>query len=467
MAIRSPSPMAPSYFPLRFYLAQSSTLGLLVIYDLADPLPHLRSRVSYPRDLIHLDSMAYHPPETLTGPGRTQNNVAIAFLILTWFFIALRVWTRTYVINNFGWDDTTMLLAGAIFTVYCATMLVLTAHGGAAHITDYAHMARLIKWTIIGEATYLATIMVLKISLGIFFGRIVVVPWHLRIIYITVIVNVLSNASAFVYVLLRCGPDIDQYLFMQLQYKCTPRNLDNFFAYQQAALTTFTDLVFATLPVFILWNTNMDLRSKLSVGFILSLAGLGIICSILRFRYIDGLTDVTDFFWNATNIAIWSTIEPGAGIIAGCLACLRPFVKSVFVKARSIRSSIDASKKDTSEASKSGHTHPGPRAAMMEEFCQPEKRARSNNHPQYDENTQARGRLHGEGDSAECILESMEPAYIFPSRSHESLDLDNESSAKRDSQSSLSPTDRTRVGSYDRSVLSTSAGTGKGTSWYV
>jgi len=33
----------------------------------------------------------------------------------------------------------------AIFTVYCATMIYLTANGGAAHITDMAMMTRLIK----------------------------------------------------------------------------------------------------------------------------------------------------------------------------------------------------------------------------------------------------------------------------------------------------------------------------------
>ena len=40
---------------------------------------------------------------------------------------------------------------------------------------------------------------------------------------------------------------------------------------------------------------------------------------------------------NAVNVAIWSTIEPGAGIIAGCLATLRPLLKIALVRARSIK----------------------------------------------------------------------------------------------------------------------------------
>lgn len=101
-----------------------------------------------------------------------------------------------------------------------------------------------------------------------------------------------------------------------------------------AAFTTLTDVFFFILPIMVLWSANMDRKSKLSVGFILCLAALGCICSMIRFRYVEGLTQIEDFFWNAVNIAIWSTIEAGACIIAGCLATLRPLLKCAFNQAR-------------------------------------------------------------------------------------------------------------------------------------
>ena len=87
----------------------------------------------------------------------------------------------------------------------------------------------------------------------------------------------------------------------------------------------------------------MRLRSKFSVGFILCLAASACICSMIRFRYVDGLTQVDDFFWDATNIGIWSTIECGASIVAGCLATLRPLLTGVFAKAGSITKSLRSS----------------------------------------------------------------------------------------------------------------------------
>jgi hypothetical protein len=127
---------------------------------------------------------------------------------------------------------------------------------------------------VISEATYVIAMMMLKISLGIFFARIVVKPWQIGLIYVNVGVNIFSSAAAFFYVLFRCGANIDDYVMQQLANRCTPRTLDRFMAYQQAAVTTLTDVVFVTLPVLILWNANMSRRSKISVGFILCLATL-------------------------------------------------------------------------------------------------------------------------------------------------------------------------------------------------
>ncbi|KAF2033980.1 hypothetical protein EK21DRAFT_57466 [Setomelanomma holmii] len=270
--------------------------------------------------------MARHSDDSTARSGEQSERITIAFLALAWFFILLRIWTRTYIISNFGWDDSTMIM---LFTVYCAALLYIGMNGGGTHVTGFSQLQLLTKWVVVSEATYIIATMTLKISLGIFFARIVIKPLQIGIIYVNLGINVFSSAASFFYCLFRCGPNLDHYVMQQLAHQCTPQTLDRFVAYTQAAVTTLTDLVFLFLPVFILWNANMTRQSKISVGFILSLAALGVICSGLRFRYVDGLTQVDDFFWNAVNISIWSTIECGASIIAGCLATLRPLLKRI------------------------------------------------------------------------------------------------------------------------------------------
>jgi hypothetical protein len=90
-----------------------------------------------------------------------------------------------------------------------------------------------LQWAVTSEACYVLTMMVLKISLGIFFARIIVKRWHFIVIYVTVGTCVFSSAAAFFYVFFRCGPDLDNYVMQQLADQCTPVKLDLFIAYQQ------------------------------------------------------------------------------------------------------------------------------------------------------------------------------------------------------------------------------------------
>lgn len=53
-----------------------------------------------------------HGNDELAQAGEQSERITIAFLALAWFFIILRVWTRTWIIASFGWDDATMILAG-------------------------------------------------------------------------------------------------------------------------------------------------------------------------------------------------------------------------------------------------------------------------------------------------------------------------------------------------------------------
>lgn len=78
--------------------------------------------------------------------------------------------------------------------------------------------------------------MTVKISVGIFFARIVVARWHIMLIYVTIGVNVFSSVAAFFYCIFRCGPNVDRYVLQQLKNECTSRGLDRFMAYQSGKM---------------------------------------------------------------------------------------------------------------------------------------------------------------------------------------------------------------------------------------
>ncbi|KAF2815709.1 uncharacterized protein BDZ99DRAFT_432408 [Mytilinidion resinicola] len=294
-----------------------------------------------------------HTNHDVASRGIEQRDVAIAFLVATWVFVLLRIYVRGYMIRNFGWDDSIMILANLVFTMYCVAILYTEAHGAGTHLSDLAAINKIINWTIAAQAIYIVTICFLKISLGIFFNRIVVKPWQKTLILVVVVVSTVQSVANFFFAIFRCGAPVGDYLTKQIAGQCASRRTNLILLYMHAAVTTITDWIFAGLPVAVVWDAKMDVRTKCSVGFILSLGAFGSICSIVRFFYIDGLTRTDDFFWNATNTAIWSTIEPGVGIIAGSLATMRPLFKSVFTSVRDLTSSASQISKRMSRSFRS------------------------------------------------------------------------------------------------------------------
>lgn len=71
----------------------------------------------------------------------------------------------------------------------------------------------------------------------------------------------------------------------------------------------------------------MKLKTKALVAGILAFAAIGSTATIVRMFYIHTLTNGPDFLYATTDVAIWSTVEPGIGITASSIATLRPLVR--------------------------------------------------------------------------------------------------------------------------------------------
>jgi len=270
------------------------------------------------------------------GPSKQTYQVAItsAFLALSIPAVVLRIWVRRWVINALGSDDYMMILALISYLVYNASVMEIVAHGGGTHITDEYSLRAAAKWVIVNECFYLTTQIFLKLSLGLFFLRVVVKKGHRRFIIGTIAFCIITNLYHIFFVMFRCG-DPRQFFEREIAHKCVSDTITIAFAYQQAAISTVTDLIFAVLPIPLLWNASMDLRSKIVAGAILSVGAFGCICSIVRFLYVKNLIFGPDFFWFAVNISVWSTIELGTGIVAGSLATLRPLLRRLLRTTRS------------------------------------------------------------------------------------------------------------------------------------
>ncbi|KAI4721007.1 hypothetical protein E4T48_02714 [Aureobasidium sp. EXF-10727] len=278
--------------------------------------------------------------------------VAVVFLVITWTSFALRVYVRAIMIRSFGKDDWMMLLTICLSTTCCGLLISIERieHGSRPQkaLEEGIHaqlelLNDLMKYIISLMGLYILTTVALKISLAIFFLRIVIRPWQRRIIYAaTGLYTVYAIAFAFVAVF-QCGIPTN-FLIKEATGVCITDDFLQPLNYVHASLNAISDWTFACLPVFVLWNAKIPRSAKISSGLLLSLGAVGSIISLIRIAYIPGLKTGPAFFTNAITIGVWSLIEPGLGIVAASLATLRPLFKNMMEKARNTTHTSNSSK---------------------------------------------------------------------------------------------------------------------------
>jgi hypothetical protein len=110
---------------------------------------------------------------------------------------------------------------------------------------------------------------------------------------------------------------------------CWPISTLQALSYTNAALNILTDFCFAVLiPVPMLWRINVNARSRYTLLCILGLGIFACAAALIKVIYLIDYGKLGDWLWDSRNITIWTVVENNIGILAGCLPCLKPLVKS-------------------------------------------------------------------------------------------------------------------------------------------
>ena len=176
-----------------------------------------------------------------------------------------------------------------------------------------------------------------KVSLAIFFLRIVVKQWQRVMVYVTTTLMTLYGLGyAFTYTF-RCGRDPTHQLAARFAGKCIPDKTLLNMMYAFGAIDAATDWIFAILPIIVLWGANMPRGMKVTTGVLLAMGSVSGICALVRVATLTNLTLDVEFFKKAVQTGLWSVFEPGLGIVAISLAACRPLWRK-FCESNSIGS---------------------------------------------------------------------------------------------------------------------------------
>ncbi|KAH8892711.1 hypothetical protein GQ53DRAFT_118711 [Thozetella sp. PMI_491] len=113
-----------------------------------------------------------------------------------------------------------------------------------------------------------------------------------------------------------------------LEGHCYSIDLFVTFGLVNTGFNIFTDVAFATLPVPVIWNLKMHLRTRIYLIAVLSLGYVAVIMGIIKAVYQIAFSSTVDFTFNY-DVQFWGLMQLNLGITAACAPSLKPLVGSI------------------------------------------------------------------------------------------------------------------------------------------
>ncbi|OBT80418.1 hypothetical protein VF21_00862 [Pseudogymnoascus sp. 05NY08] len=280
----------------------------------------------------------------------TENNghqimAVVGFLMgFGMLVVLLRVYVRVFMTKTMGADDYIMIVAQSFSVAVMVCMFFEVSKGVGRHNADpiyMENMSEIIKIGFVRGLFLVSGISLVKISVGLFLLRIVEGTVYKRIIIGTIVFLIIFTLACIGTLIFQCLPVSAAWDFAQRpppfgtgNAKCYSTPVFSAIGLFNGAVNIATDVAFALLPIPIIWKLSVNIRTKITLIFILSLGFMACVAAIVREVLLSTFFEQTDGnFHNA--YALWNYAELSVGVIAACLPALRPLFAFLLDKASS------------------------------------------------------------------------------------------------------------------------------------
>ncbi|KAK8091485.1 hypothetical protein PG997_001846 [Apiospora hydei] len=185
-----------------------------------------------------------------------------------------------------------------------------------------------LKINFVGQVIYLWAIPAVKMSIGLFLLRIAPNKHYRRTLQGAMVFTMLYTLFCFVTLLVQCT-NIAILWDPTVQATCWSKETLQMLSYANSIINILTDMFFAVLPAPMLWNVQINMRTKASLICIMGLGVFAVAAAIVKSFYISNYGKTGDFLWDSTDLTIWISAECNTGIIAACLPTLKPLFKRI------------------------------------------------------------------------------------------------------------------------------------------
>ncbi|KAI9680560.1 MAG: hypothetical protein M1817_004000 [Caeruleum heppii] len=269
-------------------------------------------------------------PSDTRGPGVIAGmSIAMALVI---FVTVSRLMVRKFHTRmEFGWDDWMIIPAALLVLAYQAVVIAMVEQACVGkHAADctYHGFSMFIRYGAIGQTLFFVVVSFVKISLVLFYKRLVGMTsktWRAFNNSFLVVLVLFMLISLFMNVF-QCSPQsapFDLATFGRANsVKCLKQTQ------MQTAFNVIhiiTDFVLLLVPVAVLWKLQMSLTQKLRLMFVFSLGAISCIASVMRM--VLGRKQSRDLTYDFTEKLAWTVVDVTSGVIVASLPALHSIVK--------------------------------------------------------------------------------------------------------------------------------------------
>ncbi|TDZ67420.1 Satratoxin biosynthesis SC1 cluster protein 4 [Colletotrichum trifolii] len=254
---------------------------------------------------------------------------AIVFTAFSGLLVALRLYTRVFVVRNVGVDDY-LIPAALVSSIGLCVSLVNQVNYGLGTSSDAISDERLMKflqylWSTI--LTYNLALFFCKLSIVMSYLRVFQIPTTQKICKGMLVVLAIYGAWTIFGSIFQCIPV--QAFWGAGQGKCLNQQV---FWFSNAGLNIATDIATCAIPIPLIKSLQISRKQKIALMMVFAVGGFVCITSIIRLSSLYEVTTSTDLLKNGVHVATWSGIEANIAIACASVPALKPLVTKLFPK---------------------------------------------------------------------------------------------------------------------------------------
>ncbi|KAF9694315.1 hypothetical protein EKO04_007413 [Ascochyta lentis] len=283
------------------------------------------------------------PPMPPRSPEYLAENLAPHLLAVTgslfglaMITVLMRFYVRIFMMKIFGWDDVMMTISACLSTACMGIFVKLIDIGLGLHAEAFPleNVFPFFKFMYFYSILIIFAYSFIKLSIGFFLLRLADrTKWRPFLISMLVFIGCFTIGSTFA-IIFQCTPVAAGWDYTLRpptgNGKCYDATIFKNVGVFNSSVNIATDLLFALIPIPMVWKLQVNVQTRIGLAVILSLGLFASAVAIYKTPMQANFFKEQDWSGHGSWYYIWQQVEMNVGIIAANLPTLKPIFANFF-----------------------------------------------------------------------------------------------------------------------------------------